>query len=60
MAQAQTESEDSISDLLVCLGQEERKVEVLRERLEGLGVDVDALLENIADPDESHEGEDLT
>ena len=52
VAQAQTESDESISDLLVCLGQEERKVEILRERLQQAGVDVDTLLESIAGDEE--------
>lgn len=47
VARAQAESDESISDLLICLGQEERKVEVLRDRLTLLGVDVDGLLEDL-------------
>eukprot|EP00898_Chlorokybus_atmophyticus_P003336 jgi/Chlat1/4002/Chrsp26S04071 len=41
---AAAEFETEMNDLLVCLGQEETKTERLRNRLEALGVDVDALL----------------
>ena len=44
VATAQEESDESVSDLLICLGQEEHKVEVLRDKLEQMGVSVDALL----------------
>ena len=47
-AQVQAESDESVSDLLVCLGQEERKVEILKERLEQMGVNADALIENVS------------
>ncbi|XP_023738556.1 golgin candidate 6 isoform X1 [Lactuca sativa] len=47
--EAQKESEGELSDLLVCLGQEQSKVEKLSARLMELGQDVDALLEGIGD-----------
>jgi len=55
VAAAQAEGEESMTDLLECLGQEEAKVERLREKLEELGEDVDALLEGIG---EEEDGED--
>ncbi|CAA7046589.1 unnamed protein product [Microthlaspi erraticum] len=57
--EAQKESEDELNDLLVCLGQEESKVEKLTARLIELGVDVDKLLEDIGDESEAQaESED--
>ncbi|KVH95366.1 Armadillo-like helical [Cynara cardunculus var. scolymus] len=60
--EAQKESEGELSDLLVCLGQEQSKVEKLSARLMELGEDVDALLEGIGDdtgiPDDDDEDED--
>nr|ATG70663.1 golgin candidate 6 [Microbiota decussata] len=50
--EAQKESEAELNDLLVCLGQEQSKVEKLSSRLTELGEDVDALLENIGDEGE--------
>ncbi|OMO59325.1 hypothetical protein CCACVL1_24923 [Corchorus capsularis] len=47
--EAQKESEAELSDLLVCLGQEQSKVERLSTRLAELGEDVDTLLEGIGD-----------
>ncbi|OAY70842.1 Golgin candidate 6 [Ananas comosus] len=47
--EAQKESEAELNDLLVCLGQEQSKVEKLSTRLKELGEDVDALLEGIGD-----------
>ncbi|KAL2238253.1 UNVERIFIED_CONTAM: Golgin candidate 6 [Sesamum indicum] len=47
--EAQKESEAELSDLLVCLGQEQSKVEKLSARLMELGEDVDKLLEGIGD-----------
>ncbi|KAI4348210.1 hypothetical protein L6164_008961 [Bauhinia variegata] len=47
--EAQKESEGELNDLLVCLGQEQSKVERLGARLEELGEDVDKLLEGIGD-----------
>ncbi|KAL4570751.1 hypothetical protein LXL04_026412 [Taraxacum kok-saghyz] len=47
--EAQKESEGELSDLLVCLGQEQTKVEKLSARLMELGEDVDLLLEGIGD-----------
>ncbi|XP_078428419.1 golgin Putative 6 [Wolffia australiana] len=54
--EAEKESEVELNDLLVCLGQEQSKVEKLSARLAELGEDVDSLLEGIGDdaalPDE--------
>ncbi|KAF5938589.1 hypothetical protein HYC85_022848 [Camellia sinensis] len=47
--EAQKESEAELNDLLVCLGQEQNKVEKLSVRLLELGEDVDKLLEGIGD-----------
>ncbi|KAG7033085.1 Golgin candidate 6 [Cucurbita argyrosperma subsp. argyrosperma] len=47
--EAQKESETELNDLLVCLGQEQSKVERLSARLMELGEDVDTLLEGIGD-----------
>lgn len=47
--EALKESEAELSDLLVCLGQEQSKVEKLGARLRELGEDVDKLLEDIGD-----------
>ncbi|KAI4311753.1 hypothetical protein MLD38_036626 [Melastoma candidum] len=47
--EAQKESEAELSDLFVCLGQEQSKVEKLSARLVELGEDVDKLLEGIGD-----------
>ncbi|KAF5188793.1 Golgin candidate [Thalictrum thalictroides] len=47
--EAQKESEAELNDLLVCLGQEQTKVEKLSSRLAELGEDVDTLLEGIGD-----------
>ncbi|KAL8226929.1 hypothetical protein R6Q57_016761 [Mikania cordata] len=60
--EAQKESEAELGDLLVCLGQEQSKVEKLSARLLELGEDVDALLEGIGDdmaaPDDEEDDED--
>jgi DNA repair exonuclease SbcCD ATPase subunit len=47
--EAAAEAEDAMGDLLVCLGREEARVEVLSARLRELGEDVDALLEGVGD-----------
>lgn len=47
--EAEKESEAELNDLLVCLGQEQSKVEKLSARLIELGEDVDSLLEGIGD-----------
>ncbi|XP_073116828.1 golgin candidate 6 [Elaeis guineensis] len=47
--EAEKESEAELNDLLVCLGQEQSKVEKLSSRLIELGEDVDSLLEGIGD-----------
>ncbi|EFJ39529.1 hypothetical protein VOLCADRAFT_100860 [Volvox carteri f. nagariensis] len=46
-AEGKAEAEEGMTDLFVCLGQEERKVEVLRQALEGLGLDAESLLATI-------------
>lgn len=60
--EAQKESEAELNDLLVCLGQEQTKVEKLSTRLAELGEDVDTLLDGIGDdtglPDEGDDDED--
>ncbi|KAE9452034.1 hypothetical protein C3L33_16066, partial [Rhododendron williamsianum] len=60
--EAQKESETELNDLLVCLGQEQSKVEKLSTRLLELGVDVDELLEGIGDetglPEDGEEEEE--
>ncbi|KAI3727660.1 hypothetical protein L6452_16278 [Arctium lappa] len=60
--EAQKESEGELSDLLVCLGQEQSKVEKLSARLMELGEDVDVLLEGIGDdtgiPDDDDDDEE--
>ncbi|KDP46400.1 hypothetical protein JCGZ_10240 [Jatropha curcas] len=60
--EAQKESEGELNDLLVCLGQEQSKVEKLSARLLELGEDVDKLLEGIGDdmglPDDGEDEED--
>eukprot|EP00249_Psilotum_nudum_P017047 c26127_g1_i1 orf=1-615(+) len=47
--EAQKENEAELNDLLVCLGQEESKVEKLKARLIELGENVEALIETIGD-----------
>ncbi|XP_060206966.1 golgin candidate 6 [Lycium barbarum] len=47
--EALKESEAELNDLLVCLGQEQSKVDKLSNRLRELGEDVDKLLEDIGD-----------
>ncbi|XP_008804804.2 golgin candidate 6 [Phoenix dactylifera] len=47
--EAEKESEAELNDLLVCLGQEQSKVEKLSSRLIELGEDVESLLEGIGD-----------
>lgn len=56
--EAEKESEAEVNDLLVCLGQEQSKVEKLSARLAELGEDVDKLLEDIAIPEESGDEEE--
>ncbi|XP_031485499.1 golgin candidate 6 [Nymphaea colorata] len=51
--EAQKDSEAELNDLLVCLGQEQSKVERLSARLMELGEDVDSLLEGIGDEAEA-------
>lgn len=47
--ESQKESEAELNDLLVCLGQEQSKVEKLSTRLTELGEDVEQLLEGIGE-----------
>ncbi|XP_058109651.1 golgin candidate 6 [Magnolia sinica] len=60
--EAQKDSEAELNDLLVCLGQEQSKVEKLSARLVELGEDVDSLLEGIGDdaglPEEGEDEEE--
>lgn len=60
--EAQKESEGELNDLLVCLGQEQSKVEKLSARLMELGEDVDKLLEGVGDdmglPEDDEDDED--
>lgn len=60
--EAQKESEAELNDLLVCLGQEQSRVEKLSSRLMELGEDVDKLLEGVGDdmglPEDSEKEED--
>ncbi|XP_057964996.1 golgin candidate 6 [Malania oleifera] len=60
--EAQKESEAELNDLLVCLGQEQSKVEKLSARLLELGEDVDKMLEGIGDdmglPEDDEDEED--
>ncbi|RZC49433.1 hypothetical protein C5167_017865 [Papaver somniferum] len=56
------ESEVELNDLIVCLGQEQAKVEKLSSRLEELGEDVSSLLEGVGDdlemPEDSDDDDD--
>ncbi|KAK7271643.1 hypothetical protein RJT34_27710 [Clitoria ternatea] len=56
--EVQKESEGELNDLLVCLGQEQSRVERLSARLSELGEDVDKLLEGIGDDIGAEDGED--
>ncbi|KAM7266892.1 hypothetical protein ACFE04_009058 [Oxalis oulophora] len=56
--EALKESEAELNDLLVCLGQEQSKVERLTARLLELGEDVDTLLEGVGDDMELPQDED--
>ncbi|KAG2629753.1 hypothetical protein PVAP13_3KG449906 [Panicum virgatum] len=60
--EAEKDSGAELNDLLVCLGQEQSKVEKLSARLAELGEDVDTLLQGIGDdtaiPDDDDEDED--
>uniref|UniRef100_A0A0D9Y007 Golgin candidate 6 n=1 Tax=Leersia perrieri TaxID=77586 RepID=A0A0D9Y007_9ORYZ len=60
--EAEKESEAELNDLLVCLGQEQSKVEKLSARLAELGEDVDTLLQGIGDdttlPDDDEDEDD--
>lgn len=54
---AEAEADDSMTDLLVCLGQEERKVQLLSEQLAARGVDVEAILASIVEEEAEGEGQ---
>ena len=60
--EAQKESEVELNDLLICLGQEQSKVDKLSARLLELGEDVDKLLEGIGEdmglPEDEEEEDD--
>lgn len=56
--ETEKESEAELNDLLVCLGQEQSKVEKLSSRLIQLGEDVDLLLQGIGDDAGLDEDED--
>nr|XP_016486530.1 PREDICTED: golgin candidate 6-like [Nicotiana tabacum] len=56
--EALKESEAELNDLLVCLGQEQSKVDKLGNRLRELGEDVDKLLEDIGDDVGADDGDD--
>ncbi|KAL1834785.1 hypothetical protein ACET3Z_004436 [Daucus carota] len=56
--ESQKESEAELNDLLVCLGQEQSKVEKLSSRLTELGEDVDQLLEGIGEDAELPEDDE--
>uniref|UniRef100_A0A1S4CZI1 Golgin candidate 6 n=1 Tax=Nicotiana tabacum TaxID=4097 RepID=A0A1S4CZI1_TOBAC len=56
--EALKESEAELNDLLVCLGQEQSKVDKLGNRLRELGEDVDKLLEDIGDDIGADDGDD--
>lgn len=56
--EAQKDSEGELNDLLVCLGQEETKVERLKGRLENMGENVEKLLEGIGEPEGGVEEDD--
>lgn len=57
--EAEKENEAELNDLLVCLGQEESKVERLRSRLEELGEDADVLLADLTDAGATTAEEDV-
>lgn len=57
--EAQKDSEAELNDLLVCLGQEQSKVERLSSRLAELGEDVDALLEGVGGDDALPDDDDF-
>lgn len=60
--EAEKDSEAELNDLLICLGQEQSKVEKLSTRLAELGEDVDTLLQGIGDdtaiPDDDDEDDE--
>ncbi|XP_042002923.1 golgin candidate 6-like [Salvia splendens] len=55
---AQRESEAELNDLLVCLGQEQSKVEKLSAKLAELGEDVDSLLDGMQGGEEDDDDDD--
>ena len=52
--------DDQLSDLLVCLGQEEQKVERLRQKLKELGIDPEPLLADLGEDEEDGEETNFT
>ena len=53
-------TDDQLSDLLVCLGQEEQKVERLRQKLKELGIDPEPLLADLGEDEEDGEETNFT
>ncbi|KAK9831632.1 hypothetical protein WJX74_003406 [Apatococcus lobatus] len=49
VASMEQEAEETQNDLMVCIGEEQQKVERLSERLQHMGVDVDKLLCEVGD-----------
>ena len=52
--------DDQLSDLLVCLGQEEQKVERLQQKLKELGIDPEPLLVDLGEDEEDGEETNFT
>lgn len=60
MAEAEAAQEEAMGDLLVCLGQEEAKVEALSTKLKELGVNVEAELARVVSMQEDDDADDYT
>ncbi|KAJ0967728.1 hypothetical protein J5N97_024645 [Dioscorea zingiberensis] len=56
--EAQKDSDAELTDLLVCLGEEQKKIRKLSSRLTELGEDVDSLLEGAGDETVMPDGDD--
>lgn len=54
IAKSDASNEEQLTDLLVCLGQEEQKVSALSDKLSSLGIDVGEILASIQ-PEEGEE-----
>ena len=52
-AAAEAEAEEQMADLLVCLGEEDRKIERLRALLEERGVDTEAIMAELEEENEA-------